>query len=63
MAKNSILAIDDMFFGLRHKADGEITTVIAALVKVRNNISLTYNSDHFTCIRDVQTAACLSQTA
>jgi hypothetical protein len=33
VAKNAVLALEDMFFGLRHKADGEITPVTAALVK------------------------------
>ena len=33
VAKNSILAIEDMFMGLRQKADGEVTAVTAALIK------------------------------
>jgi len=33
VAKNAILAIEDMFFGLRHKADGEVKSISAALIK------------------------------
>lgn len=34
VAKNAILAIEDMFFGLRHRADAEVVGVSAALIKV-----------------------------
>jgi hypothetical protein len=35
VAKNAVLAIEDMFVGLRHRADAEVLAVTAALIKVR----------------------------